>query len=115
MFPFKTSIQLDRTSNQALYLQLANQIIQHIKDQTLAPNTKLPSSRALAEQLDVHRKTVVACYEELVLQGWIESIPKKGTYVLGSMPILHKQKLKDLVDDGFKAHAGFPFYRSTPL
>ena len=56
MFPYKTSFQLDRNSQQALYLQLANQIIQFIKDQTLAPNTKLPGSRTLADQLNVHRK-----------------------------------------------------------
>jgi len=70
MFPFKTSIQFDRKCNQALYLQLSNQIIQLIKNQTLAPNSKLPGSRTLAEQLNVHRKTIVACYEELLLQGW---------------------------------------------
>ena len=74
MFPYKSSIQFDRKSNQALYLQLSNQIIQFIKNQTLAPNTKLPGSRTLAEQLHVHRKTIVACYEELLLQGWVKHL-----------------------------------------
>ncbi|WP_299275999.1 PLP-dependent aminotransferase family protein [uncultured Psychroserpens sp.] len=115
MFPYKTSIQFDRTCNQALYLQLANQIIQYIKDQTLAPNTKLPGSRTLAELLNVHRKTVVACYEELLLQGWVESIPKKGTFVLGSLPILHQQKLDDAEVFGVKTTAGFSFYNHANL
>ena len=115
MFPYKTSIQFDRKSNQALYLQLANQIIQFIKNQTLAPNTKLPGSRTLAEQLNVHRKTIVACYDELLLQGWVESIPKKGTFVLNNLPVLQQQKLSDTDDVVSKGDTGFSFYKNNIL
>ena len=115
MFPYKTSIQFDRKSSQALYLQLSNQIIQFIKNQTLAPNTKLPGSRTLAEQLNVHRKTIVACYEELLLQGWVESIPKKGTFVLSNLPVLQQQKLNDSDGISLKESAGFSFYKNTIL
>lgn len=115
MFPYKTSIQFDRKSNQALYLQLSNQIIQFIKNQTLAPNTKLPGSRTLAELLHVHRKTIVACYEELLLQGWVESIPKKGTFVLSNLPVLQQQKLNNSDGIGLKESAGFSFYKNTIL
>lgn len=115
MFPFKTSIQFDRKSNQALYLQLSNQIIQLIKNQKLVPNTKLPGSRTLAEQLNVHRKTIVACYEELLLQGWIESIPKKGTYVHRNLPVLNQQKLNDAVVFGLNKNANFSIYKSSVL
>ena len=115
MFPFKTSIQFDRNSNQALYLQLSNQIIQLIKNQMLVPNTKLPGSRVLAEQLNVHRKTIVACYEELLLQGWVESIPKKGTFVLRNLPILNQQKLNDAEGFGLNENANFSFYKSNVL
>jgi len=115
MFPYKTSIQFDRKSNQALYLQLSNQIIQLIKNQTLVPNAKLPGSRTLAEQLNVHRKTIVACYEDLLLQGWVESIPKKGTFVHRNLPVLHQQKLSDSVVFNLKKDAGFPFYKNRIL
>lgn len=115
MFPYKTSIQLDRRCNQALYLQLSNQIIQLIKNQTLAPNTKLPGSRTLAEQLNVHRKTIVACYDDLLLQGWVESIPKKGTFVLRNLPVLDKQKLENCVAFDMKKNTGFPFYKTAVL
>ena len=77
MFPYKTSLFIDRSCAQPLYVQLSNQLIQLIKDQKLPPNTKLPGTRTLSDILQVHRKTVVACYEELLLQGWVESIPKK--------------------------------------
>lgn len=115
MFPYKTSIQFDRTCNQALYLQLANQIIQFIKDQKLTPKTKLPGSRTLAEQLNVHRKTIVACYEELLLQGWVESIPKKGTFVLSSLPILNQKTLSNSEGISRKETTGFTFYRNSML
>lgn len=115
MFPYKTSIQFDRKSSQALYLQLSNQIIQFIKNQTLAPNTKLPGSRTLAELLNVHRKTIVACYEELLLQGWVESIPKKGTFVLSNLPVLQQHKLNDSHGISLKENAGFSFYKNPIL
>jgi GntR family transcriptional regulator/MocR family aminotransferase len=115
MFPFKTSIQFDRQCNQALYLQLSNQIIQLIKNQTLAPNTKLPGSRTLAEQLNVHRKTIVACYDELLLQGWVESIPKKGTFVHRKLPVLEQQKLEGAVVSDLKENTGFSFYKNSIL
>lgn len=91
MFPYKTTFSLNRKERQPLYLQLANQFIKLIKNHQLPPKTKLPSSRSLSELLNVHRKTVVACYEELLLQGWVESIPKKGTYIKASLPILEQQ------------------------
>jgi GntR family transcriptional regulator/MocR family aminotransferase len=115
MFPFKTSIQFDRKSRQALYLQLSNQIIQLIKNQMLVPNTKLPGSRTLADQLNVHRKTIVACYDELSLQGWVESIPKKGTFVLRNLPVLNQQKLNDGVVFGLNKNANFSIYKNNIL
>ncbi len=112
MFPLNTSIVFDRKSKQALYLQMANQIIQLIKSQQLSPSTRLPGSRTLAEQLKVHRKTIVACYEELLLQGWVESIPKKGTFVHQNLPELKGQKLDGKVSDESKGQSSFPFYQN---
>jgi len=115
MFPYKTSFHLDRKSNQALYIQLSNQFIELIKANKLPPKTKLLGTRTLSDLLNVHRKTVVACYEELMLQGWIETIAKKGTFVHKSLPELEHQdygaSLKKLV----KSKAGFSFYRNEIL
>ena len=115
MFPFKARIDFDRDSHKALYVQLSNQIIALIKQQTLAPRTRLPSSRALAEELGIHRKTVVACYEELMLQGWIESIPKKGTYVLESMPLLVRQKISESEAISLTNSPGYSFFKNHDL
>ncbi len=114
MFPYKTSFSLQRDQGLSLYLQLSNQFITLIKNRTLPPRTKLPSSRNLAMLLGVHRKTIVACYDELLLQGWIESIPKKGTYVHANLPILHQQEYL-LEDEEFCSNSANFEFKKEPL
>ena len=113
MFPYKTSFNLDRKGSQSLYLQLSNQFIQIIKEQKLKPKTKLPGSRTLADLLNVHRKTVVACYEELLLQGWVESIAKKGTFVHSNLPLLQHTEFYKSNFKKEKEEAGFSFYKKN--
>jgi GntR family transcriptional regulator/MocR family aminotransferase len=115
VFPYKTSFQLKRNRAQPLYLQLANQFIAFIKDRKLPPKTKLPGSRTLAALLDVHRKTVVACYEELLLQGWVESIAQKGTFVHADLPELHQREFQKLKFQTIQEQTGFEFYKETSL
>lgn len=115
MFPYKTSLHLNRTSNQPLYLQLSKQIIQLIKENRLQPGVKLPGSRVLSGLLEVHRKTIVACYEELLLQGWVESIPKKGTFIHKDLPELQQLNFQNGTKEKVKLNAGFSFYRKDFL
>ncbi|TYP97006.1 GntR family transcriptional regulator/MocR family aminotransferase [Tenacibaculum adriaticum] len=115
MFPYKTSFLLNKSEKQPLYLQLANQFIKYIKEGKLPSGTKLVGSRTLSEMLNLHRKTVVACYEELVLQGWAESIPKKGTFIHSSLPMLHQQKFIDELPKENKKDIGFAFYTDEVL
>jgi GntR family transcriptional regulator/MocR family aminotransferase len=69
-----------------LYLQLESEIIQLICGGILKPGQALPSSRDLAQSLKVNRKTVVATYEELSAQGWVETRDRSGVYVSGDLP-----------------------------
>lgn len=110
MFPYKTSFILDKSKKQALFLQIANQFITLIKDRKLPPKTKLPGSRTLADLLKVHRKTIVACYDELFLQGWVESIPKKGTFVHPDLPELQQQDFFKATSEKKTNSIGFDFY-----
>lgn len=113
MFPYKTSIYLDKSVKEPLYLQLSNQLISLIREGQLTSGTKLIGSRQLAELLGIHRKTVVASYEELALQGWVESIPKKGTFVHNNLPNLYqKRKERESV---VKEKSGFSFYMNSVL
>ena len=70
----------------ALYRQLESEIIQLICRGILKPGQALPSSRELAKSLKLNRKTVVATYEELNAQGWVETRERSGVYVSGSLP-----------------------------
>ncbi len=116
MFPYKTSFIIQKSGGDPVYLQLAKQFIAYISEGTLVSKTKLPSSRQLSEWLVVHRKTIVACYEELELQGWVETVPKKGAYVKNNLPILRQKKYDvqgELNQNEIKA--GFFFYKDALL
>lgn len=69
-----------------LYLQLESEIIQLICRGVLKPGQALPSSRELAQSLKLNRKTVVATYEELGAQGWVETRERSGVYVSSHLP-----------------------------
>eukprot|EP01136_Pigoraptor_vietnamica_P003430 Opistho-1_new@32671 len=84
--PFKTLIDIKKDSSLPVYVQIANEIIKNIQSGILKKGTKLLSSRQMAELLALHRKTVVAAYDELYSQGWIEILPKKGTFIAQHLP-----------------------------
>jgi len=60
-----------------LYTSIRQQIIQGI----LKPDSKLPSKRALSSHLGVSIITVQNAYAQLIAEGYIYSIEKKGFYV----------------------------------
>lgn len=91
MLPYKSMIQLDSNSRMPIYVQLANGIIKEISRGNLVPGLKLPGSRTLASQFEVHRKTIIAAYQELEAQGWIETVPAKGSFVSKKIPVTKPQ------------------------
>src|ERR1700761_9013674 len=79
-------LSVNKESSVPVYQQIANGIITHIRRGTLKPESALPGSRALAESLCVHRKTVVAAYDELYAQSWVDVYPRKGIFVAKNLP-----------------------------
>ncbi|SDH23616.1 GntR family transcriptional regulator / MocR family aminotransferase [Vibrio xiamenensis] len=47
---------------------------------------QLPSTRALAEEMDLSRNTVISAYEQLVAEGYVESRRGAGYYVAVTLP-----------------------------
>jgi GntR family transcriptional regulator/MocR family aminotransferase len=86
-------LTIDKTSDKAVFLQIADQLKENIQNGVLPANTKLPGSRRLAVVLDVHRKTVLAAFEELMSQGWLETKAGSGTYVAEKIEGLELEKL----------------------
>ncbi len=74
-------IYLTRQSDQALYLQVADQLRAKIEAGELPPNTRLPASRVLAKKLGVNRITIVNAYAELEAEGLVISRRGSGTFV----------------------------------
>lgn len=79
--PWKLQIKIDLTSKKAIYLQIADAIINAIKNEQLHKNQALPGSRQLAELIKVNRNTVVEGLNVLIAEGWLVSKERKGTFV----------------------------------
>ncbi len=78
-------IRLDRTiRSQSQQVHSALRV--GIVDGLLAAGLRLPSTRALAEQLGVGRNAIVAAYEQLVSDGLVEARHGAGTYVAAQLP-----------------------------
>lgn len=65
----------------ALYEQIKNQIISQIVSKNLLPGQPLPSIRTLAREIKVSIITVKKSYEILESEGYIETVPSKGSFV----------------------------------
>ena len=99
-------LRLDKKSRTPIYLQLSNEFIKHISSGLIQPGAKLPGTRQLSDILKLNRRTIIAAFDELMAQGWINVYPNKGCYVKEHLPNPKPKKLtgnagKDPVMDGF--------------
>jgi GntR family transcriptional regulator/MocR family aminotransferase len=85
------SVPLDRQGTDPLFLQISRAIIADVQGGRIRPGTRLPGTRTLAETLKVHRNTVLAAYEELESEGWVESTQARGTYISSALPEVKPQ------------------------
>lgn len=72
-------IKINRESTKPVYLQIADKIGIMIEQGELARGQKLPPERKFADELGVHRNTVIKAYQELIAEGKItasRSTPK---------------------------------------
>jgi len=87
MIIIQNMVRIDKSLAEPVYLQLSNGIAKVIQQGHLKPGTALPSSRKLAEFFDIHRKTVIAAFDELQAMGWAEALPRKGLFVASTLPV----------------------------
>ena len=72
---------LSNASSQPIYEQIAEQIKAQIISNSLKEGEMLPSIRSLAKDLRVSVITTKRAYDELELQGFINSVASKGCFV----------------------------------
>lgn len=68
-------VKLDRAASAPLFRQLIDRVVRLVDEGSLKPGDRLPPSRRLAEDLGVHRSTVVRAYRELRALGYLEARP----------------------------------------
>jgi GntR family transcriptional regulator / MocR family aminotransferase len=84
--PVELPLVCDRKAGTSLYRQLCEQIRKQILAGRLAPNSRLPATRELAQQLGVSRNTVTNVYDQLVAEGYLEARTGAWTYVASHLP-----------------------------
>jgi DNA-binding transcriptional regulator YhcF (GntR family) len=79
-------VRVDPHAARPLFDQLRTQIIEGVRDGQLAPGTRLPTVRELANQINLAVNTVARAYRELEAAGILETRGRFGTFVARSDP-----------------------------
>ncbi len=85
-------IVLSYQSSIPIYEQIKEQIKASILSGELAEGMQLPSIRQLARDLKVSVITTTRAYSDLELEGFLQTVPGKGSYVKGIDSDLVKAK-----------------------
>ena len=109
-------IIISNASDKPIYDQIVSQMKALILTGELGEGQQLPSIRALAGDLRISVITTKRAYAELELQGFIETVPGKGSFVAGgNLELLREERLRHIeellvqaVDEARVANVGIP-------
>jgi GntR family transcriptional regulator / MocR family aminotransferase len=87
----------DRSDGATLFRWLYDEIRTAIVEGRLPPGGRLPSTRSVASQYGVARGTVVAAFDQLAAEGYVEGTIGNGTFVRRMLP---QQRAPFLVSPG---------------
>lgn len=76
-------ISLNYRDSRPIYEQIKDGLRKLIVTGAMKPDEKLPSVRALAQQLSINPNTIQRAYNELENEGYIYSVPGKGSFASG--------------------------------
>lgn len=120
---FLEYIYIDYYSSTPKYLQLANSIIQSVREGKLTKNDTLPSINELNYNFEISRDTAEKAYKHLKSIGLLGSVPGKGYYIKNTEAeqqykvflifnklSAHKKILYDAIVDGLGHEAAIDFY-----
>ncbi|HIR77147.1 MAG TPA: GntR family transcriptional regulator [Candidatus Choladousia intestinipullorum] len=89
------NIIISNSSGQPIYDQITSQIKSKIMTGELKEGDALPSMRLLAKELRISVITTKRAYEELEKDGFIVSVPGKGSYVAGkNLDFVREEQLR---------------------
>lgn len=90
-------IHLDYRDARPIYLQIVSGFREQIVSGVLQNGDRLPSVRELATELTINPNTIQRAYRELEMEGWIASVPGKGSFISG-VPAGEAQSLLQAFD-----------------
>ena len=74
-------IQINYNDARPIYEKVKDSLRRLILTGALPPDSKLPSVRELAVSLSINPNTIQRAYRELEQEGYIVSVPGKGSFV----------------------------------
>lgn len=93
------NIVISNSSGEPIYEQISSQLKNLIFNGELLEGESLPSIRSLAKDLKISVITTKRAYEELENEGFIYTLPGKGSYVSAqNMELLREKKIKIIED-----------------
>lgn len=94
----KVVINLSPDSDKKLYEQVYDKFRNDIESGVMKSGDKMPSLRTLARDNEISITTVETAYNQLLVEGYIESRPKSGYYVNSGISTIDKIKKDDSSD-----------------
>ncbi|MCC8103723.1 MAG: PLP-dependent aminotransferase family protein [Clostridiales bacterium] len=104
------TISLDVHAATPLYEQIYHYIKNEIQSGGLPFKERLPSSRKLADYLQVSRTTVNMAYDQLTAEGFIEAVPHRGYFVCDLEELVHiKPATAQITEEPVSGEKEYPF------
>ena len=85
-------ISLNYRDSRPIYEQIRDGLRKLIVTGAMQPDEKLPSVRSLAQQLSINPNTIQRAYNELESEGYIYSVPGKGSFASGDTGAEERRK-----------------------
>ena len=117
-------IKIDFNSDEAIYMQITNQIIMGIAKRQICDGDQLPSIRNMADEIGINMHTVNKAYTVLRQAGYVKLDRRRGAIVsvdvdkieaieeirrelsvtLAKAGCMHKEEIHELVDEIYNKH-----------
>lgn len=90
-------VEIDFNSDEAIYIQLRNQIIYSIATAKIQEGDNLPSVRELADYIGINMHTVNKAYTILKQEGYVKLDRRKGAVI--SIDLNKLQAVREMKED----------------
>jgi len=92
-------IHIDKNSKISITRQLCDQLRILIIEGKLKSGDKLPSTRKLSSEFNISRNIVIEVYEQLIAEGFLETIAGSGTYVSSDIEPQYNLKKENFIKE----------------